>query len=48
MTTIKWKEKGLIKRKLKFEDFKNVLEETRLENKIIHLNNNKINAKYLT
>ena len=36
------------KGKLKFEDYKNLLEETPLENKIIHQNNNRINVKYLT
>ena len=45
MTMMKVKKKKLQKRRLKFEDYKNCLEETQLENKIIHLNNNKIDVK---
>ena len=41
----KVKKKRVIKRKLTFEDYKNCLEATQLENKIIHLNNNKIYVK---
>ena len=44
---MKVKKKKLQKRKLKFEDYKNCLEETQLENKIIHLNNNKNDVKIL-
>ena len=47
MTMMKVKKKKVQKRKLKFEDYKNCLEETQLENKIIHLNNNKIDVKIL-
>ena len=36
--------KFVIKRKYELEDYKNCLEVTRLENKIIHLNNNKIDG----
>ena len=37
----------VIKRKLKYEDYKRFLEAVQLENKITHLNNNKIDVKYL-
>ena len=37
--------KCVIKRKPKFEDYKICLEPTHLENKIIYLNNNKIDVK---
>ena len=36
-------QKNVIKRKLKFENYKSCLEVTQLENKINHLENNKIN-----
>ena len=36
-------QKNVIKRKLKFENYKSCLEVTQLENKINHLGNNKIN-----
>ena len=36
--------KCIIKRKLKFEDYKSCLQASQLENKIIHLNDNKIDA----
>ena len=35
------------KKKFKFEDYKNCLETTQLENKIIHINNNKTDVKSL-
>ena len=35
-------QKSVMKGKLKFESYKNCLEETQLENKINHLENNKI------
>ena len=35
------------KKKFKFEDYKNYLETTQLENKIIHINNNKTDVKSL-
>ena len=35
-------QKSIMKGKLKFENYKNCLEETQLENKINHLENNKI------
>ena len=37
--------KCVIKRKLKFEDYKNCLQASQLENKKIYLNNNKINVE---
>ena len=40
--TAKCRKKCVIKGKLKFENYKNCLEETQLENKINHLENNKI------
>ena len=44
----KWKEKKyVIKRKLKFEDYKSCLEGTQLENKINHLEKNKIDVDSL-
>ena len=39
--------KCVIKRKLKYEDYKRFLEAGQLENKITHLNNNKIDVKFL-
>ena len=39
--------KCVIKRKLKFEDYKNCLEATQLENKINHLDKNKIEVDSL-
>ena len=36
------KKKCIIKRKLKFENYKNRLEPTQLENKIIYIHKNKI------
>ena len=36
--------KCVIKRKLRFEDYKNCLEATQIENKIYHLENNKTDA----
>ena len=51
MTTMKEKKKAkgtkkcVIKRKPKFEDYKICLEPTHLENKIIYLNNIKIDVK---
>ena len=39
--------KCVIKRKLKFEDYKNCLEATQLENKINHLEKNEIGADIL-
>ena len=39
--------KQVIKRKLKFEDYKNCLEATQLENKINHLENNEIEVNSL-
>ena len=35
------------KKKFKFEDYKNCLETTQLENKVIHINNNKTDVKSL-
>ena len=40
-------QKRVIKRKLKFENYKNCLEETQFENKINHLEKNKININSL-
>ena len=40
--TAKRRKKCVIKGKLKFENYKNCLEETQLENKINHRENNKI------
>ena len=39
--------KCVIKRKLKFENYKNCLEETHLENKINHLEKNKIDIDFI-
>ena len=39
-------EKCAIKRKLKFQDYKNCLEAVPVENKIYHLQKNKINFRY--
>ena len=39
--------KFVIKRKLKFEDYKNCLEATQIENKINHLEENKIDEDSL-
>ena len=52
MTVVKIKKQNgtktcVIKRKLKFENFKNCLEETGLENKINHLEKNKIDIDSL-
>ena len=38
----KCRKKGIIKRKLKFDNYKNCLEATQLENKIDHLEKNQI------
>ena len=38
--------KCAIKRKLKFQDYKNCLEAVQVENKIYHLQKNKINFRY--
>ena len=43
----KGKNKWVIKRKLKFENYNNCLEATRLENKINHLEQNKIDIDSL-
>ena len=40
-------QKSLIKRKLKFQDFTNCLEAAQIENKINHLEQNKIDADNL-
>ena len=39
------KKNWVVKRKFKLENYKNCLKATQLENKIIHLNNNKIDVK---
>ena len=39
--------KMCLNKKFKFEDYKNCLETTQLENKIIHINNNKTDVKSL-
>ena len=43
----KGKKKCVIKRKLKFENYKNCLEATQLDNKITYLEKNKINIDSL-
>ena len=43
----KGKNKWVIKRKLKFENYNNCLEATRLENKINHLEQNKVDIDSL-
>ena len=43
----KGKKKCVMKRKLKFENYKNCLEATQLENKINHLVKNKVNIDSL-
>ena len=40
--------KYIVKRKLKFENYKNCLQGSQLENKIIHLNTNNIDVKGFT
>ena len=40
-------QKGVIKRKLQFENYKNCLEATHLENKINYLEKNKVNIASL-
>ena len=51
MTTMKVNAKGtkkyVIKRKLKFEDYKNCIKATELENKVYQLERNKVNADSL-
>ena len=49
MTVVKIKKQKtcVIKRKLKFENFKSCLETTKLENKTSHLEKNKINTDVL-
>ena len=40
-------EKSVFKRKIQLENYKNCLQASQLENKIIHLNNNNIDVKSL-